>query len=354
MGCVESTNSKGTAEDRSANSKITRELRAQYLQETRSRKLLLLGAGESGKSTFLKQMRLIYLGSYSEAEKIGYVKIIHSNIIDTMQTLLNQTLSRSGGKYPDDVKKYTTEILQLTPSASVLTKADFKAIRHAWRAPSIQATFAERSTFQLMDNANYFLERIEDVEAPNYIPTEQDILHSRIRTTGIVQLDLEIENVVFKMFDVGGQRNERRKWIHCFEGCDAVLFVVGLSEYDQQLLEDNNTNRMKEALTLFDEICNSRFFTQTSMILFLNKSDLFREKLERVSLAKCFPDYKGKNDFESAVDFVKFKFNELNLNATRPVFQHVTCATDTTNVRFVFESVRKTVIAQNLRASGLM
>jgi len=205
-----------------------------------------------------------------------------------------------------------------------------------------------------MDNANYFLERIDVLESPEYIPTEQDILHSRIRTTGIVQLDFEIEGVMFKMFDVGGQRNERRKWIHCFENVDAVLFLVGLSEYDQQLFEDNRTNRMREALTLFDEICNSRFFTQTSMILFLNKSDLFRDKLQRVPLSKYFTEYKGKNEFEPAIEFMKLKFGELNQNPSRPIFQHVTCATDTSNIRFVFESVRKIVIAQNLRASGLM
>lgn len=42
------------------------------------------------------------------------------------------------------------------------------------------------------------------------------------------------------MFDVGGQRSERKKWIHCFENVTSIIFCVALSEYDQPLLEANN------------------------------------------------------------------------------------------------------------------
>ncbi len=57
---------------------------------------------------------------------------------------------------------------------------------------------------------------------------------------------------------MGGQRNERRKWIHCFDDVTAVIFVAAISEYDQVLYEDPTQNRLMEALNLFDEICNCR------------------------------------------------------------------------------------------------
>lgn len=41
-----------------------------------------------------------------------------------------------------------------------------------------------------------------------------------------------------RMFDVGGQRSERKKWIHCFEGVTAIIFCVALSDYDLVLAED--------------------------------------------------------------------------------------------------------------------
>ena len=95
------------------------------------------------------------------------------------------------------------------------------------------------------------------------------------------------------MFDVGGQRSERKKWIHCFENVTTILFLVAISEYDQLLFEDETVNRMQEALTLFDSICNSRWFVKTSIILFLNKIDRFKEKLPVSPMKNYFPDYEG-------------------------------------------------------------
>lgn len=96
----------------------------------------------------------------------------------------------------------------------------------------------------------------------------------------------------------------------------AVIFCVALSEYDQTLREDDTQNRTKgkpphaksrmihsltgtlmtttESLLLFDEICNSPWFADTAFILFLNKVDLFKEKIKRVDLKVTFPNYNGK------------------------------------------------------------
>jgi hypothetical protein len=95
------------------------------------------------------------------------------------------------------------------------------------------------------------------------------------------------------MVDVGGQRSERKKWIHCFQDVTAVVFCVAMSEYNQKLYEDEGVNRLDESLKLFDEICNSRWFTDVAIILFLNKSDIFREKIKKVDLSVVFPNYKG-------------------------------------------------------------
>ena len=81
------------------------------------------------------------------------------------------------------------------------------------------------------------------------------------------------------MFDVGGQRSERKKWYRCFTGVTAIIFCTAMSEYDLVLEEDDEVNRMIESMKLFDSICNNRWFTDTSIILFLNKKDLFEEKI---------------------------------------------------------------------------
>lgn len=66
--------------------------------------------------------------------------------------------------------------------------------------------------------------------------------------------------VSLSMFDVGGQRSERKKWIHCFEAVTSIIFCVALSEYDQVLLEESSQNRMNESLVLFESVINSRWF----------------------------------------------------------------------------------------------
>ena len=105
-----------------------------------------------------------------------------------------------------------------------------------------------------------------------------------------------LSNNTISIVDVGGQRSERRKWIHCFENVTAIIFFASLSEYDQKLSEEETTNRMSEALKLFKDIANYKTFVEkeTAIILFLNKKDLFEKKLQRVPLNVYFKDYTGK------------------------------------------------------------
>lgn len=52
----------------------------------------------------------------------------------------------------------------------------------------------------------------------------------------------------FRVYDVGGQRSERRKWMHCFDDVTAIIFVAAVSAYDQVLYEDATQNRIDEVL----------------------------------------------------------------------------------------------------------
>lgn len=157
------------------------------------------------------------------------------------------------------------------------------------------------------------------------------------------------------MFDVGGQRSERKKWIHCFEGVTAIIFCVALSGYDLVLAEDEEMNRMIESLNLFDSICNSQWFVLTSIILFLNKKDLFEEKITRSPLTICFPEYTGPNTYDDALKYIAMKFECLNKRKDqKEIYTHFTCATDTNNIQFVFDAVTNVIITNNLKGCGLI
>ena len=100
---------------------------------------------------------------------------------------------------------------------------------------------------QIMDTADYFFENLDRIMQPDYLPSDTDILHCRTRTSGIcgmltlyirylwtffkfdlLEFEFQVEEACFKMIDVGGQRSERRKWIHCFQNVTAIIFFVAL------------------------------------------------------------------------------------------------------------------------------
>jgi GTPase SAR1 family protein len=162
----------------------------------------------------------------------------------------------------------------------------------------------------------------------------------------------------FALYDVGGQRNERKKWIHVFDNVTGVIFVAALSEYDQTLFEDNDKNRMVEALELFEWICNHDLFKNVPTILFLNKMDLFRTKISTYPIATIplWKEYKGSDDFTKAWQyfFEKFHASGTKSNPSKQIYAHVTCATDTSNVHHVFNSCRDIILKENLAGSGLI
>ncbi|RXM37458.1 Guanine nucleotide-binding protein G(k) subunit alpha [Acipenser ruthenus] len=111
---------------------------------------------------------------------------------------------------------------------------------------------------------------------------------------------------------------------------------------------------MHESMKLFDSICNNKWFTDTSIILFLNKKDLFEEKITRSSLTICYPEYAGSSTYEEAAAYIQCQFEDLNRRKdTKEIYTHFTCATDTKNVQFVFDAVTDVIIKNNLKECGL-
>jgi guanine nucleotide-binding protein subunit alpha len=236
-----------------------------------------------------------------------------------------------------------------------LPKEIAEAVKILWEDTGVKQCFDRKKEYQLNDSAKYYFDNIERISQAGYAPTDQDILHSRVKTTGITETTFKIDQLTYRMFDVGGQRSERKKWIHCFENVTAVIFMAAISEYDQVLIEDESVNRIQEALTLFDSICNSKWFVNTSMILFLNKIDLFKDKLSKSLIKDHFPEYDGPQEYEPASQFLLGKFTELNKNPnSKQIYAHFTCATDTAQIKFVMAAVTDIIIQQNLRSTGLM
>jgi len=359
MGCCCCSSSKSNKEtpaefqQAQAQSKaIDGEMNQDRINDKQINKLLLFGAGESGKSTVFKQIITLYGRGFTEPEREVYAPIIYNNIIISIKTLCRY--SQKYGPVSPDNQQALEAIDELKGSEQRLDSDICELILQLWADPGIQETYNQRSHFQLTDSTSYFMSKLREICVDGYIPTKQDVLRCRARTTGILEYDFEVDGSRFKLFDVGGQRNERKKWIHCFENVTAVLFIAAMSEYDQVLFEDEKTNRLFEALNLFTEICNSRWFTQTSMILFLNKRDLFADKISKVPLTSCFPSYTGKQNYAEASQYLKEVFESKNKIPDKVVYTHFCCATDSENVQHIFDAVKDTIIRMSLGQAGLL
>lgn len=311
-------------------------------------KLLLLGAGESGKSTFAKQMKILHMNGWTDEERKGYRSIIYRNIVDSLAEVII-ACKTLGISLEEKNKERALKMVQTGYfTGDILSPEIVNDVTSMWSDSGVQRAVARASEFQYFDSTNYFMENFSRIGARNYNPTNDDILHSRSTSCGIVDTHFKVNTLKFKMCDVAGQRSERRKWIHCFSDTKAVVVIVGINEYDQTLAEQSEVNRMHEALKLFSDICNSRWFENTTMILFLNKVDLFAEKIKRVPLQKCFPDYNGPNTFESTTQFIAQKFIATNKCPNKRIYTHLTCATDTECVNYIFTSVLDTIVSEQI------
>jgi GTPase SAR1 family protein len=247
MGCNQSM----TEEERAnlqKNKEINDLLEKNAQIEANKIKLLLLGAGESGKSTIFKQMKVIYGKTFTDEERQQQLPTIYSNILTAMKTLCEQVVAFNMVSKIECPRAFDM-IRGLDENSSINVEVG-DAVKALWHDPGMQLVWDRRSEFQVIESVQYYFNRIDIIKMPDYLPDKDDILYSRVRTSGIVTESYDIDGSTFEMYDVGGQRNERKKWIHCFEDVTAIIFVAALSEYDQKLFEDATANRMVSYIDL--------------------------------------------------------------------------------------------------------
>ncbi|XP_074984816.1 guanine nucleotide-binding protein subunit alpha-14 isoform X2 [Caretta caretta] len=332
------------------------EVEAREIQTVNKMQILMAGTGESGKSTFIKQMRIIHGAGYTDEDKKSFTKLVYQNIFTAIQAMI-RAMDTLKIHYTSEQNKENAQLIREVEvdRVTALERKQVEAIKKLWADPGIQECYDRRREYQLSDSAKYYLTDIDRIALPSFVPTQQDILRVRVPTTGIIEYPFDLENIIFRMVDVGGQRSERRKWIHCFESVTSIIFLVALSEYDQVLAECDNENRMEESKALFKTIITYPWFLNSSVILFLNKKDLLEEKIMYSHLISYFPEYTGpKQDVKAAREFILKLYQDQNPDKEKVIYSHFTCATDTENIRFVFAAVKDTILQLNLREFNLV
>lgn len=314
-------------------------------------KILLLGSGECGKTTLWRHLKMIYCGGFNNDERNGMTSVVRINLISDIKTLLD-AVKESGQSVADDLESAVDNINDLQLQDEELTTETAKEILSVWHDPVIKNAYKTNNSIGLGDNASFFLDSSTRIAGENYKPTDEDILKSRIRTSGISSLQLNINNSIkTELVDVGGQKCERAKWQRCFQGVDYLIFVVSLSDFDQSMFEDESTKRTDDSIQLFQNTANSPVFAQKPIFLVLNKTDVFREKLKDhgEEFKETYPDFDGDtSDVNACIEHVKQRFlRELSPDRNKDVAwvkSIETCAMDEKSVRDLFQDIAKKIV----------
>ncbi|KAJ3250539.1 hypothetical protein HDU77_006573 [Chytriomyces hyalinus] len=401
---------------------LDKQIRAEADLSVKSVKLLLLGAGETGKSTVLKQFKLIYGVGFNEGELKLYRATIILNVITCVKTLVaamdslripygfdpstvdpslltreeviaseapspnkaSKESGMNGRKDPlalvaaslyEDLNKPPEEGEGPRKPSAVENAARFikecditfcfgsdnvcpvdmaDAICLLWKDTGVRYCISRANEYQLMDTCTYLINEYERILSAEYKPTDQDILSSRIMTTKVTETKFKVQDLIFRVFDLGGQRSERKKWMPYFDDVKAIIFLVAISSYDQVCFEDNSTNRITESMVLFNTVCNHAMFKTTAMILFMNKIDLFREKLSKSPIVEYFPEYGGENTFDRGTEFFASLFTQLNKTPERKIYVHFTWATDTNQIKKILTMVNDVILSMSMSNMGLL
>lgn len=385
--CISSDSGSGLKSESGAsdpntdrNDKIQQQLYESQLRDLYDYKVLVLGAGESGKSTgkniilnhplrffvpyidfaflVVKQLRLIHKQSkLDEGEAAQVRESLAKNVFDCLLSLVKACETFGFTLDPDD-QSTADNIKDTEFPKDQITQELCPKLEKLWQSAPIQKAYSMRDKFWILDSVEYFMENINRFSESDFELTEEDFVMTRVRTTGIVTMEFDQpnpngnydwnRNIHFQVIDVGGQRSERKKWINCFDKVKAIVFVVNLSGYNMVLYEDEKKNRLQESLELFKDTVQKDIFKKTPIFLFLNKKDLFEEKIRSFDLGNCFPDYKGGKDLQSALEFVSQQFRDRmpagNLDQFR---EFVIAARVKRDVKYAFEDIKLDLLKWN-------
>ncbi|XP_064462926.1 guanine nucleotide-binding protein G(q) subunit alpha-like [Ornithodoros turicata] len=324
------------------NEEIERQLNREWFEARRESKFLLLGPEEAGKTTFLKQVRLIQEGD-ARRDRVEHVRSVFQALIGALQRIV-RAMDALGIPYknPSNVENAMLVLsVRCETLEPPLTEPVSEALRRLWEDAGVRECYERRAEYGGLPP---FLPDVHRVTCPGYVPSREDYLRVRTPSRGVLEYPFLLDECPVRLVDVGEQRSEPKKWIHCFQDVSAVIFVAPLSDYD-------DPGKMERARALFSTIVSSPWFAESHLLLLLNKKDLLEQKIERAPLGAYFPAYRGPpGDPKAAREFIRRTFADLN--PERPVYFFFTCAIDTDDIRYVMPTLREIACLRSFPGRG--
>ncbi|KAL8724471.1 MAG: hypothetical protein Q9166_007932 [cf. Caloplaca sp. 2 TL-2023] len=295
------------------------------------------GADESGMSTLMKQMQIAYAPeTITPTERENVREELSANLVCAFRIALEMIIE-SGWHYEEedstaaandflDIYHYSTHSPYSLPIANKL----LSSMEILWWDPTFQKALSRGHEYA---QRQLFLQR--------RAISIGDFLRVRIKTRCVTEKLFETRNFLYQVIDVDGERCARRDWIHTWDGADCLFFVASLAGYNRCLIEDTRASLL--AANTFKE-----GFKAGSIVLILNKVDVFMQQIQEHPLRTWFPDFVGREkDYEAALSYIVAKFKAAKkLYDEREIDIYYTDATNIEACQATLRDIENTVMSR--------
>ncbi|TFK44480.1 guanine nucleotide binding protein, alpha subunit [Crucibulum laeve] len=236
-------------------------------------------------------------------------------------------------------------------------------IQWLW-ADNITQEILQDRRIRLEDAPGFFLDDVNRIGTPNYEPSDEDIVRARLRTTGVQEYHFTLDRanataLDWIMYDVAGIRTSRAAWIPYFKDITAIIFMAPLSSFNETLAEDYRINRLEDTFVLWKTVCSSKLLVDVQIILFMNKIDILKRKLEQgIKVKDYIPEFRDKsNDYETVSMWFRRVFKRIYTEHSPPkrvLNAYFTSVVNTTSTAQTLGAVQAAILRNDITDAGLM
>jgi len=340
--------------EKESNKTIDTQIKKDQKKEATTIRILVLGTGDSGKSTFIKQMMVSHIekNPFLPQQIASFKKSLRTNAMDSFGVLCKHFLKEKEnvkGPLGEQMKKLQA-LCNSAEKDQNLTPGVATELATLWKKPEVAGIYHNRGDIQIHTSTPYYLENVERFAQETFNPTTTDIIYCREPTTGVHETTIEAEGLSIKFIDVGGQKSERRKWLSMFNGATMVIYVCALDAYTRVLEEDGKTNRLKDSIACLKDISSNKHLKSIPFQLFLNKEDIYTDVWNKKKISEVFPECKAKTK-EEGIEWIGKEF-EKNFQGQKFLKPLPTNVLDPDNAKKVWLVCRDIIMGSAIQKTG--
>ncbi len=328
--------------------------------------VVLLGAGNCGKTTFIKQLMYEFKGGFDASTSQGFVKDIQYNVLRCVGSVLQQG---EGEIEVDEFHKKQVELVlglferfanKERWSVEVLMLQDHlnenkEALDALIAVAKMKTLRGYVDKYLAKEPEVLFLEDVDKIFGDDYAPSKEHILRVRLPTIGKHDYEFDVGDLVLDITDVAGQKETRSTWLPVVSEADVVCYISSVADYRKK--EGQKVSGHDESMDLFDLLMGSNEMKNKLLFVLLNKTDKLFNQYHKLNPSEHVSDYRPKADSpDSFLSFLESQFQEMagESGVSDDLKCEPVCSLDPDNFHKMFAILKQEIIKNKLRSSGFV